>query len=96
MVRACDGERERLKSLLRARVDAFNRYAHEKKLRYPRYEGGFFVTVFDDRPREKAEAMRARGVFVVPQVLKDGSGALRVALCSVAERDVPRLVDALG
>ena len=28
-----------------------------------------------------------RGVFVVPQ-----EGALRVALCSVAERDVPRLV----
>lgn len=96
MVRACDGERDRLKSLLRARVDAFNRLAHEKGLRYPRYEGGFFVTVFDDRPRERAESMRARGVYVVPQVLKDGSGALRVALCSVAERDIPRLVEALS
>lgn len=96
MVRACDGERERLKSLLRARVDAFNRHAHDKGLRYPRYEGGFFVTVFDDRPRERAESMRARGVYVVPQVLPDGSGALRVALCSVAERDVPRLVEALS
>ena len=35
--------------------------------------------------------MREKGVFVVPQ-----KGALRVALCSVAEKDVPRLVDALG
>lgn len=96
MKRACDAERERLKSLLHARVETFNRYAHEKGLRYPRYEGGFFVTVFDDRPREKAEMMRSLGVYVVPQVLKSGSGALRVALCSVAEQDIRRLVDALS
>jgi hypothetical protein len=35
--------------------------------------------------------MRKAGVFVVP--LK---GAMRVALSGVAERDVPRLVDALA
>jgi len=96
MARACESERAGLKALLRARVDAFNARARERGLRYPRYEGGFFVTVFDDHPREKAEAMRARGVFVVPQVRKTGGGALRVALCSVAERDVARLVDALA
>jgi aromatic-amino-acid transaminase len=96
MARACDRERAELTTLLRARVDAFNRLAHARGLRYPRYEGGFFVTVFHDQPREKAEAMRARGVYVVPQVRKSGGGALRVALCSVAERDVPALVDALA
>jgi aromatic-amino-acid transaminase len=96
MARACATERDALKALLGARVDAFNRHARERGLRYPRYEGGFFVTVFDDRPREKAEAMRARGVYVVPQVRKGGGGALRVALCSVAERDVTRLVDTLA
>jgi aromatic-amino-acid transaminase len=96
MARACDAEREALKSVLRSRVETFNRYAGERGLRYPRYEGGFFVTVFDDRPREKAEAMRTRGVYVVPQVRSGGGGALRVALCSVAERDVARLVEALA
>jgi aromatic-amino-acid transaminase len=100
MVAASTAERDGLRSLLRARVDAFNRHARERGLRYPRYEGGFFVTVFHDAPREKAEAMRAKGVYVVPQGAPKGSrtggGALRVALCSVAERDVPRLVDALG
>ncbi|HEY1696829.1 MAG TPA: aminotransferase class I/II-fold pyridoxal phosphate-dependent enzyme [Polyangiaceae bacterium] len=95
MARACAKERDGFKALLRARVEAFNRHAHAKSLRYPRYEGGFFVTVFDDHPREKAEAMRAKGVYVVPQVRKTGGGALRLALCSVAERDVARLVDAL-
>ena len=40
--------------------------------------------------------MRAKGVYVVPQVRKGGGGALRVALCSVAERDVARLVDVLA
>jgi aromatic-amino-acid transaminase len=96
MARACTAERGELQAILRARVDAFNRHATERGLRYPRYEGGFFVTVFHDAPREKAEAMRAKGVYVVPQVRKGGSGALRVALCSVAERDVAQLVDALA
>ncbi|HEY6462648.1 MAG TPA: aminotransferase class I/II-fold pyridoxal phosphate-dependent enzyme, partial [Polyangiaceae bacterium] len=95
MARACAKERDGFKALLRARVEAFNRHAHAKALRYPRYEGGFFVTVFDDHPREKAEAMRAKGVYVVPQVRKTGGGALRLALCSVAEKDVARLVEAL-
>jgi aromatic-amino-acid transaminase len=94
--RACAAERDAFKALLRARVEAFNALAPKRGLRYPRYEGGFFVTVFHDRPREKAEAMRAKGVYVVPQQRKDGGGALRVALCSVAERDVARLVEALA
>jgi aromatic-amino-acid transaminase len=94
--RACAAERATLTALLRARVDAFNALARGRGLRYPRYEGGFFVTVFSDRAAEKAEAMRAKGVYVVPQVPRSGGGALRVALCSVAERDIPRLVDALG
>jgi aromatic-amino-acid transaminase len=93
---ACTAERSALKSVLLARVSAFNRAAPGRNLQYPRYDGGFFVTVFDPRARAKAEEMRARGVFVVPQVLEDGSGALRVALCAVAERDVARLVEALA
>jgi aromatic-amino-acid transaminase len=88
---ACDAERAALRGKLHARVEAFNRHARERGLRYPRYEGGFFVTVFDERAAERAERMRAAGVYVVPQ-----KGALRVALCSVAERDVPRLVQALA
>jgi len=100
--RGCDVDRHALRALLSARVDRFNALARARGLRYPRYEGGFFVTVFTDRPREQAEAMRAQGVYVVPQArtgpVAKGSaaGALRVALCAVAERDIPRLVDALA
>jgi len=84
-------EREELKSLLLRRVAAFNAHAKDAKLRYPRYEGGFFVTVFcDDGPKEAAR-MREMGVFVVPQ-----KKAVRVALCGVAEADIPRLVEALA
>jgi aromatic-amino-acid transaminase len=101
---ACDKEREELKGLLRARVSAFNELASAKGLVYPRYEGGFFVTVFHDDPVAKAAAMKDKGVFVVPQKAppggpastSQGRGALRVALCSVAEKDVPRMVDALA
>jgi aromatic-amino-acid transaminase len=94
--RACNAERDALAGVLRARVAKFNALAHGKNLRYPRYEGGFFVAVFHDRAAEKAAAMREKGVFVVPLLRAGGAGALRVALCSVAERDVPALVDALG
>lgn len=87
----CDRERDELKELLGSRVAAFNALAPKHGLRYPRYEGGFFVTVFADDARERAARMKERGVFVVPQ-----KGALRVALCSVAARDVERLVEALA
>ncbi|HEY4013318.1 MAG TPA: aminotransferase class I/II-fold pyridoxal phosphate-dependent enzyme [Polyangiaceae bacterium] len=96
LARVCNAERDALKAGLSARVEAFNRLAPARKLRYPRYEGGFFVTVFDDHAREKAQVMRDKGVYVVPQVDAQGRGALRVALCAVAERDVPHIVDALG
>ena len=91
MARSSDAEREELKTLLGARVTAFNRAAKAKGLSYPRYEGGFFVTVFTDDAHDRAMRMKEKGVFVVP-----AKGALRVALCSVAEKDVPRLVDALA
>ncbi len=86
-----DAERDRLRALLGARVDAFNRAAESAGLRYPRYDGGFFVTVFARDVRAAAEKLEARGVFTVPQ-----AGALRVALCGVAQSDVPALVDALA
>jgi aromatic-amino-acid transaminase len=94
--KACAAERRQLQGVLQARVEAFNRLARPRGLRYPRYDGGFFVTMFHPDPLAKADAMRARGVFVVPQSRPKGEGALRVALCSVAEHDVPRLVEALG
>jgi aromatic-amino-acid transaminase len=91
LAKACDEERRDLADRLRRRVEAFNGLAQPKGLKYPRYEGGFFVTVFTDDAEAKAGRMKDDGVFVVPQ-----KGALRVALCSVAERDVPRLVDTLA
>ncbi len=88
---ACIAERKSLQELLQRRVDAFNRAAREVGLSYPRYEGGFFVTVFPKgNAQEKAKSMRDQGVYVVPT-----QGALRVGLCSVAEKDVPRLVASL-
>ncbi len=92
LARACDAERDAARDLLMTRVATFNRCAAQRGLVHPRYEGGFFVTVFADQAEERARKMRdERGVFVVPQ-----KGALRVALCSIAERDVPRVVDALA
>jgi len=102
VARACAAERDSLRRLLLARVDRFNTLARARGLKYPRYEGGFFVTVFTDHARAKAEAMRAQGVYVVPQERAGPAeapgpkGALRVALCAVTEAEIPRLVDALA
>ena len=58
---------------------------------YPRYEGGFFVTVFSEDAFGLAKRMKELGVFVVPQ-----KGAVRVALCSVSVNEVQRVVEALS
>src|SRR5690606_13844826 len=61
-----DADRARLIALLHERVTIWNREAAQSGLSFPRYEGGFFVTVF--APDAPAAAARAReeGVFVVP------------------------------
>ena len=84
-------ERGELVRLLDARVEAFNDAASAASLAFPRYEGGFFVAVLTPDAERTAAVMRRRGVFVVPI-----RGAVRVALCSTAAADVPRLVDALA
>lgn len=88
---SCSDERDRAKQLLQNRVAVWNELAPGKGLRYPRYEGGFFVTVFADDAPARALRMKEKGVFVVPS-----KTSLRVALCSVAARDVPRLVDSFS
>jgi aromatic-amino-acid transaminase len=88
---AVSDERSRLVHLLDGRVSAFNESARPRGLSYPRYDGGFFVTVFVDDSAAAAAKMKERGVFVVPV-----KGALRVALCSVAATHVPRLVEVLA
>jgi aromatic-amino-acid transaminase len=79
-----------LVSLLKSRVDVFNRVAADVDIEYPRYEGGFFVTIFSPNAEKMAAAMRDEGVFVVPL-----EGAVRLALCAVSEAQIPRLVEAL-
>lgn len=86
-----DEERAELKAVLDRRVALWNEQGGKAGLRYPRYDGGFFTTVFCDDAAGASAKLRAEGVFVVPQ-----SGALRVALCSVAERDIGRLVAAIA
>jgi aspartate/tyrosine/aromatic aminotransferase len=84
-------ERDELRALLHERAELFTRLAREARLVHPRYQGGFFVTVFARDSEAAAAHMRTRGVFVVPV-----PGALRVALCSTPARAIPRLVEALA
>ncbi|MEZ4302085.1 MAG: aminotransferase class I/II-fold pyridoxal phosphate-dependent enzyme, partial [Polyangiaceae bacterium] len=86
-----DAERATLKALLDRRVAAWNEHASAAGLRYPRYDGGFFTTVLCEGASDVAAALKQDGVFVVPQ-----AGAIRVALCSVPERDIARLVTAIA
>ena len=84
-------ERAELVAQLDRRVALFNEHATKAGLRYPRYDGGFFVSVFDDSPKARGAQMRKEGVFVVPQAT-----SLRIALCAVKEADIPRLVEAFA
>jgi aromatic-amino-acid transaminase len=91
LIASVEAERNALKENLFERVRVFNEVAKPRGLRYPRYEGGFFVTVFHEHAAEHAARMREQGVFIVPQ-----KGALRVALCAANAAQIPRLVDALA
>lgn len=84
-------ERAELRELLASRAALFTRLAAQAHLVHPRYEGGFFVTVFATDSEGTAARMRAHGVFVVPV-----PGAVRVAICSTPARSIPRLVEALA
>jgi aromatic-amino-acid transaminase len=84
-------ERGELTALLDARVDAFNAAARGAGLVYPRYDGGFFVTVFARDPERAAARMRQDGVYVVPV-----DGGLRVGICSVRAADVARVVTSMA
>lgn len=86
-----DRERAGLKALLDRRVARWNELASRAGVRYPRYDGGFFTTVFCDDGPAAALRLKTDGIFVVPQ-----AGAIRVALCSVAERDIARMVEGIA
>lgn len=83
-------ERAALVELLAKRVEFWNRLAGEAGLRYPRYDGGFFTTVFSDDPKSVGKTLSDRGIFLVPT-----AGAVRVAMCAVNERQIERIVVAL-
>ena len=84
-------DRERLVQMLAERVEVFNEHAGRAQLEYPRYEGGFFVSVFTPDAEATAAKARERGVFVVPI-----QGAVRLALCSIPKGDVPTVVSAVA
>jgi aromatic-amino-acid transaminase len=92
---ACNREREELRALLSRRAADFNRLATARGIGFPRYEGGFFVTVFHPDPMARAAALRERGVYVVPMD-SPGATGLRVGLCGVPTREIPMLVDVLA
>lgn len=85
-----DRERQGAVDVLMERVSAFVAQSAGSGLRYPRYEGGFFVSTFTKDGEETARRLREDGIFVVPM-----EGAVRVALCSTPVSAVPRLVDGL-
>lgn len=88
---ASDRDRAKLVRLLGERVARFNELARPAGLDFPRYEGGFFVTVFTAHAARVAELCREAGVYLVP--LK---GGVRIALCATPEGKVERLVTALS
>jgi aromatic-amino-acid transaminase len=79
-------DRADLIDLLAARSALFEKSADAYGLARPRYNGGFFTSVFVPDSYELAARLRAEGVFVVPM-----EGAVRIALSAVKTRDVPKL-----
>ena len=88
---AVDAERAQAVALLGRRVAAFNDAAREVGLRWPRYDGGFFTTVFAADAQGAAARLRERGVYVVPL-----PGGLRLGICALSVAEVQPTVVALA
>lgn len=84
-------ERDGLIELLQERIDVFNDAATSAGLSTPRYDSGFFVSVFTPDAETTAATMREAGVYVIPL-----DRAVRVALCSMPKEQIGRLVTALA
>ena len=84
-------QRVELSNMLSRRVACWNELASAKGIRFPRYDGGFFTTVFCDDSASVCARLREQGIYLVPTF-----GAIRVALCSINERQIGRIVDALA
>lgn len=88
---AWDEDRARLVGLLDERVQVFNELAAGHDFEYPRYEGGFFVSVFSEAPKVTIKSMQDDGVYIVPL-----QGAVRIGLCATPKAAVPRMVESLA
>jgi aromatic-amino-acid transaminase len=86
-----NSERDEIVDMLSSRVACWNELAGAAGINYPRYNGGFFTTVFCEEPAAVAARLRERGVYVVPL-----AGALRVAMCAVNEKQIARIVEGLA
>ncbi|MDF1837223.1 MAG: aminotransferase class I/II-fold pyridoxal phosphate-dependent enzyme [Planctomycetota bacterium] len=86
-----DADRRALLDMLGERVEIFNREAAKANLKYPRYEGGFFVIVFTSDPQETIRRCNAEGLFLVPI-----KGAVRIALCATPKNVVQSMVEILS
>lgn len=83
-------ERSGLLTLLRDRIEVFNRHADAAGIPTPRYDAGFFVSVLTPDEERSAARMRELGVYGVPV-----PGGIRIALCSTPAAAIPRLVEAI-
>ena len=87
----CIAERDELVGLLARRVARWNELARGAGLRFPRYDGGFFTTVFCDDAEGVAARLRAKGIYLVPH-----QGALRIAICAVGQPVIEQIVPAIA
>lgn len=90
LVERLAAERGAIADMLNARIAKFNELAAAASLPVPRFDAGFFVTVFTPDQDATGAAMRELGVYTVPI-----PGAVRVAICSTPESSMERLVHAL-
>lgn len=75
--------------VLESRARALSDALRARRLRGLAWQGGFFVTLPAPDPARTADALKARGVFVVP--LPEG---LRVGLCGLRAADAERFAEA--
>ncbi len=86
-----NSEQRAWSTILTNRADQLSHQLSEKNIHHSYFDGGFFITTPHSNPEKITQVLQQDDIYLIP--LKN---EIRIALCALKEKEIPRLVDSLS